>query len=166
MLMAAAALPSADALLAPFFRMRAAPRVPGIRTGVGIAPTLATAPCAALPVLGSVLWCPTPALAAAAAAAIDSSLSTSALRIAGRVARMLAALAAAWVGVTLKQAGPAANPERHCAGQPIKCPWPFLLVALPWTELGWRSLKAGFCDWQTWFVIALVLLRLPLPVGW
>jgi hypothetical protein len=25
--------------------------------------------------------------------------------------------------------------------------------------LGWRSIKAGLRDWQTWVVVALVLLR-------
>ena len=37
--------------------------------------------------------------------------------------------------------------------------WPFVLVAVPWTPLGWRSIKAGLRDWQTWVVVALLFLR-------
>ena len=50
-------------------------------------------------------------------------------------------------------------PER-AAAVPIRCPWPFVLVAVPWTRLGRRSLRAGFFDYQTWVCIALLLLRL------
>lgn len=49
------------------------------------------------------------------------------------------------------------SPRRR-AGQPIRCPWPFVLVAPPWTELGRRSLSAGFHDWQTWVAVCLYLL--------
>ena len=73
--------------------------------------------------------------------------------------RLTAAVGFAWYAMSLKSAGPRANPERYRAGQPIRCPWPFLLVAIPWTPLGWRSIKAGLRDWQTWVVVALVFLR-------
>ena len=76
-----------------------------------------------------------------------------------RALRLTAAVVFAWYAMSLKSAGPRANPERFRAGQPIRCPWPFLLVAIPWTPLGWRSIKAGLCDWQTWVVVALVFLR-------
>jgi len=75
-----------------------------------------------------------------------------------RVAKALAVAWSAWIALSLKQAGPASNPQRSYGGQPIKCPWPFVLVALPWTDLGRRSLSAGFHDWQTWAVISLLLL--------
>ena len=166
LLAAVAVLPSADALAVPSVRM-------GSGTGAladvrlahaGRAPMLVrrVRPAAGI-AFGSMLWRSPPALAAAAAADLGPP---TALRTAGRVAKVLAALGSAWYGVALKNAGPAANPERQRAGQPIRCPWPFLLVALPWTELGRRSLRAGFCDWQTWVVIALLLLRVPLPAGW
>lgn len=76
-----------------------------------------------------------------------------------RALRLGAAVGFAWYAMSLKSAGPRANPERYKAGQPIKCPWPFVLVAIPWTPLGWRSIKAGLRDWQTWVVVALVFLR-------
>ena len=76
-----------------------------------------------------------------------------------RALRLAAAVGFAWYAMSLKSAGPRANPERYKAGQPIRCPWPFVLVAIPWTPLGWRSIKAGLRDWQTWVVVALVLLR-------
>lgn len=65
----------------------------------------------------------------------------------------------AWVALRQKRAGRAGNPERNAA-VPIKCPWPFVLVAVPWTRLGRRSLAAGLCDWQTWAVVALLFLGL------
>ena len=76
-----------------------------------------------------------------------------------RALRLAAAVGFAWYAMSLKSAGPRANPERYRAGQPIRCPWPFVLVAVPWTPLGWRSIKAGLRDWQTWVVVALVFLR-------
>ena len=75
-----------------------------------------------------------------------------------RALRLAAAVGFAWYAMSLKSAGPRANPERYRAGQPIRCPWPFVLVAVPWTPLGWRSIKAGLRDWQTWVVVALVFL--------
>ena len=74
------------------------------------------------------------------------------------VAMRACALLSAWIAFSLKRAGPKANPERRRAGQPIKCPWPFVLVAAPWTDLGRRSLRAGFCDWQTWAALSVGLL--------
>ena len=65
----------------------------------------------------------------------------------------------AWVALRQKRAGRAGNPERNAA-VPIRCPWPFVLVAVPWTGLGRRSLAAGLCDWQTWAVVALLVLGL------
>ena len=65
----------------------------------------------------------------------------------------------AWVALRQKRAGRAGNPERNAA-VPIRCPWPFVLVAVPWTRLGRRSLAAGLCDWQTWAVVALLVLGL------
>ena len=61
-----------------------------------------------------------------------------------------------WITVYLKkeEGGESGAVTR---GRSIKCPWPFVLVALPWTELGRRSL-AGFCDWQTWATITVALL--------
>ena len=76
-----------------------------------------------------------------------------------RALRLAAAVGFAWYAMSLKSAGPRANPERYRAGQPIRCPWPFVLVAVPWTPLGWRSIKAGLRDWQTWVVVALLFLR-------
>ena len=65
----------------------------------------------------------------------------------------------AWLALRQKRAGRAGNPERNAA-VPIRCPWPFVLVSVPWTRLGRRSLAAGLCDWQTWAVVALLVLGL------
>jgi len=76
-----------------------------------------------------------------------------------KVAKTAAAALSAWIAFSLKQAGAGANPQRSRGGtMAIRCPWPFVLVALPWTDIGRRSLSAGFHDWQTWAAIALVLL--------
>ena len=85
-------------------------------------------------------------------------LSTRIERSLRRILKAASACYAAWFAFSLKRAGSAANPERRRAGQPIKCPWPFVLVALPSTALGRRSLRAGFFDWQTWVVISLLVL--------
>ena len=65
----------------------------------------------------------------------------------------------AWFALRQMRAARAGNPERNAA-VPIRCPWPFVLVAVPWTGLGRRSLAAGLCDWQTWAVVALLILGL------
>jgi NAD(P)-dependent dehydrogenase (short-subunit alcohol dehydrogenase family) len=75
-----------------------------------------------------------------------------------RAAKAVVAAISLWIARSLKLAGLAGNPERNRAGQPIRCPWPFVLVALPWTAMGRRSLRAGFHDWQTWIMIALMAL--------
>ena len=103
---------------------------------------------------------PSPAFAAGVVGSGAAPGRSALQHIAPRVVKLSAALLFAWVARSLKQAGPAANPERHRAGQPIRCPWPFVLVALPWTALGRRSLKAGLCDWQTWVALSLWLLIL------
>ena len=97
-------------------------------------------------------------LVAGGSTAAASPLAALPLKKVGRVAKGAAVLYSAWITMYLKKEGKAANPERSRAGDPIKCPWPFVLVALPWTELGRRSLMAGFCDWQTWATITVALL--------
>eukprot|EP00930_Biecheleria_cincta_P097990 TRINITY_DN89676_c0_g1_i1.p1 TRINITY_DN89676_c0_g1~~TRINITY_DN89676_c0_g1_i1.p1 ORF type:complete len:215 (+),score=23.54 TRINITY_DN89676_c0_g1_i1:41-685(+) len=72
------------------------------------------------------------------------------------LAKMSTAMLSAWVALSLKQAGLDANPDRR--NGKIKCPWPFVLAALPWTDLGLRSLKTGLRDWQTWVAVSLMLL--------
>jgi hypothetical protein len=74
------------------------------------------------------------------------------------VAKTAAWVCSTLIAISLKQAGPSANAQRVRGAQPIKCPWPFVLVAAPWTELGRRSLEAGFHDWQTWVLISFLLL--------
>ena len=96
--------------------------------------------------------------------AIPSFVSQSLLAPAHRpalrtVVARSAAACAALIAVRRQRDGPATNPER-AAAVPIRCPWPFVLVAVPWTRLGRRSLRAGFFDYQTWVCIALLLLRL------
>ena len=95
--------------------------------------------------------------------AVPSFVSQSLLAPAHRpalrtVVARSAAACAALIAVRRQRDGPATNPER-AAAVPIRCPWPFVLVAVPWTRLGRRSLRAGFYDYQTWVCIALLLLR-------
>lgn len=103
-------------------------------------------------------WPARPAFAAATAA--TNTVATWPLKgpFLRRALRLVAAVCFAWYALSVKSAGPSANPERRSA-VPINCPWPFVLVAIPWTPLGMRSIKAGLCDWQTWAVVALVFLR-------
>lgn len=74
------------------------------------------------------------------------------------LAKISTAMFSAWIAYSLQQAGLDANPDRR--NGKIKCPWPFVLAAVPWTPLGMRSLKTGLRDWQTWVVVSLVLLRI------
>jgi hypothetical protein len=119
-------------------------------------PELSTATSVTVACAAAVLsWPAQPAFAAATTVATWAPKGP----LLRRALRLTAAVGFAWYAVCLKSAGPRANPERYRAGQPIRCPWPFLLVAIPWTPLGWRSIKAGLRDWQTWVVVALVFLR-------
>ena len=106
------------------------------------------------------VWAPADITSAVAASAGTVVIAGTIVRRLLRLATIALALWSAWFAYILKKAGSAANPERSRAGQPIRCPWPFVLVATPWSHLGRRSLRAGLWDWQTWIVVSLLLLCL------